>query len=100
MGAVWIVALMALAAAGCTDAEVSRVMAFGDPHRIKVYSGGVMIGEWVTTGTVLNEGASDGYVFTDAATGQMVRVSGEVIITLDRPARPGVTLPRNPLRGP
>ncbi len=25
-------------------------------HRVKVYSGGTMIGEWITTGAVLNEG--------------------------------------------
>jgi hypothetical protein len=39
---------IALVTAGCTDAEVSRLMALGDPHHIRVYSGGVMIGEWTS----------------------------------------------------
>ena len=88
--------IAAIGSAGCTDAAVSRLMAYGDPHHIRVFSGGVLIGEWTTTGAVLNEGASDGYVFTDAATRQMVRVSGEVIITLARRARPRAGLPELP----
>jgi hypothetical protein len=80
-----IVAVLALLP-GCTDARVSELMAYGDPHHIRVYSGGVLIGEWTTTGAVLNEPQSDGYLFRDAATQQMVRVSGEVIITLSRDA--------------
>ena len=95
-----IVAMATVVCAGCTDAEVSRAMAYGDPQRVRLFSGGVLIGEWTTTGTVLNEGASDGYVFTDGETGQMVRVSGEVIITLVKAASPGVGLPRNPLVPP
>jgi hypothetical protein len=89
-------ALVVAAASRCTDAEVSRLMAYGDPHRIRVYSGGVLIGEWTTTGAVINEPQSDGYLFTDAATNEMVRVSGEVIITLARPSRPGAGLPTAP----
>jgi len=100
MRAALIVAFIALTTSSCTDAEVSRLMAYGDPHHIRVFSGGVMIGEWTTTGAVLNEGQSDGYVFTDSATGLMVRVSGEVIITLARRPHPGTSLPRNPLRRP
>jgi hypothetical protein len=72
-------------------------MAYGDPQYVRFYSGGVMVAEWTTTGQVLNEGQSDGYIFKDAATGQMVRVSGEVIITLVRPARPLAAPPQNPL---
>jgi len=83
---------------GCTDAEVSEVMSYGDPQHVRFYSGGVLVGEWTSTGQVLNEGQSDGYVFTDAATRQLVRVSGDVIITLVKPASPGATLPQNPLR--
>src|SRR5687767_10112 len=88
---------VALLSSACTDARISELMSYGDAHHIRVYSGGVLIGQWITTGTVLNEGQSDGYVFRDAATKQMVRVSGEVIITLAQPAKPGVTLPTIPL---
>jgi hypothetical protein len=96
-----ILAFLAAGVSRCTDAEVSQLMAYGDPHHIRVYSGGVLIGEWTTTGAVLNERQSDGYLFTDAATNEMVRVSGEVIITLARPSRPGAGLPRVPFeRGP
>jgi hypothetical protein len=83
---------------GCTDAEVSRVIPYGDPQYVRFHSGGVLVGEWTTTGQVLNEGQSDGYVFKDAASGQMVRVSGAVIITLVKPASPGAMPPQNPLR--
>jgi hypothetical protein len=66
-----------LGCSACTDAQVSRAMSYGDPQHVRLFSGGVLVGEWTTTGTVLNEPASDGYVFTDAATGQLVRVSGK-----------------------
>ena len=88
------------AASGCTDARVSQLMAYGDPHHIRVFSGGVLIGEWTTTGAVLNEPQSDGYLFTDAATRQIVRVSGEVIITLAQPAKPGAAPPSLPFLEP
>jgi hypothetical protein len=91
-----VVILLVAFSTGCTDAEVSRLMAYGDPHHIRVFSGGVLIGEWTTTGAVINENRSDGYIFTDAATKQMVRVSGEVIITLARPAQPGAGFPTIP----
>lgn len=90
--------VLSMSCVGCTDAEVSRVMSYGDPQHVRFYSGGVLVGEWTSTGQVLNDGQSDGYVFTDSATGQLVRVSGEVIITLVKPASPGATLPQNPIR--
>jgi hypothetical protein len=57
--------------------------AWGRPHRVKQFNGGKLVGEWVTTGKIENEGQSDGYYFTDQATGKLVMVSGAVQITVE-----------------
>jgi len=70
------------AIAGCTQAERSLYGGYGHPHSIELYSGGILIGEWQTEGKVLSEDNSDGYYFTDSATGKLVRVTGDVIIRI------------------
>lgn len=36
---------------------------------------------WISTGKVSTEGGSDGYYFMDRETKQLVRISGNIIIT-------------------
>lgn len=69
-----------VALAGCTQAERSQFAAYGEPHKITLYSGGVEIGQWETEGKILTESSSDGYLFTDKKSGKLKRVSGDVII--------------------
>ncbi len=67
--------------AGCTDAEKAKYGGYDKPYRVEVLSGGQVVRTYTTTGKVLSEEHSDGYYFTDAATGELVELSGQVIIT-------------------
>jgi len=74
--------LFALAIAGlsaCTDATMSKVGGYGDTYKVTVIGGDTTV-VFHSTGKVLSENKSDGYYFTNAATGKLVEVSGTVII--------------------
>lgn len=64
----------------CSDAIYAKGESYGEPHVIQLWSGGQKVAEWTSTGKVENEPKSDGFFFKDAATGKLVRVSGEVVI--------------------
>ena len=66
---------------GCSDANISAFAANGSKHRIALFSGGVKVGEWVSSGKIENEQHSDGYYFKDSSSGKLVSISGTVIIT-------------------
>lgn len=72
----------AAALVGCSDARMSDWNSQGKPHHVVLYSGGAKIGEWDTTGVVLNQPQSDGFYFEDAATHKKVEVCGQLIITV------------------
>ena len=67
---------------GCTSATRQKIASFGEPHKIEMYSGGVKVCEWESTGYVRSEENSDGYFFTDRKTGKLVKVIGDVVITV------------------
>lgn len=69
---------LTLLLAGCTDAERVSWVALGDPGTITCYSGGQVIYEGKSTGKILTE--SHGWLLQDAATGRLVRVSGDCVI--------------------
>ena len=71
-----------LALGGCSNADFAALSAFGKRHRVKCYSGGVVIYKGTTTGKIENEGYSDGYYFQDESTGKFVGVSGNCVITV------------------
>jgi len=66
----------------CTDATLSKVGGYGDTFTIKVLGPDTVI-TYHSTGKVISEEHSDGYYFTNAATGKLVEVSGNVIIEQD-----------------
>lgn len=67
---------------GCTDASVSRVTSLGNAHTVQLINcDGSITHEWVSTGQVGSFKHSDGYYFTDAETGALIEVSGNVIIS-------------------
>lgn len=74
--------LALLVLAGCTDAGNSQIAALNKPHTIKQYSGGVLVGEWESTGIIKNEKNSDGWYFEDAKTHKLVELTGTVQITV------------------
>ena len=72
-------ALFALA--GCTDATIAQLGAYGDAADIKCYSGTALIYDGRSTGKVESVQNSDGYLFKDAATRKLTEVSGNCVIT-------------------
>ena len=63
----------------CTDAEKSKLGGYGDTFTVKVLGPDTVI-TYHSTGKFISEEHSDGYYFTNAATGKLVEVSGNVII--------------------
>ncbi|MEW6381500.1 MAG: hypothetical protein AB1611_18125 [bacterium] len=52
----------------------------GRPGIVKLYSGGRLVEQWESTGKVISEENSDGWLFVDKKTGKLIRVSGTVVI--------------------
>ncbi len=75
-----IVLLSILLLAGCKDSEMSQLSALGSKHKITVYSGGVAVKVYHSTGSVSNEANSDGWYFEDADTKKLVEVAGTLVI--------------------
>lgn len=73
-------AIVTMLAVGCTDAEWSQVKGYGSKFKVTVFSGGMAVKTFTSTGKVATEEHSDGWYFTDSATGGLVRVSGTVVI--------------------
>lgn len=65
---------------GCTDADMKKVSAFGEPGEIVCYSGGKEFYRARSTGKIQTEAQSDGWYFEEQGTGKLVRVSGTCII--------------------
>jgi hypothetical protein len=76
------ITLVILTLTSCKDATKAQYNALGKPHIIKQYSGGKLIGEWVSTGNVSNEESSDGWYFEDATTGKLIEVTGDIQISV------------------
>lgn len=68
------------ALSGCKDSNQAQWDAMGKKHIIRQYSGGCLINEWTSTGSVSNEEHSDGWYFEDEATGKLVEVTGDITI--------------------
>jgi hypothetical protein len=69
----------ALAGVGCTDVIRSRLGAYGEAHRIELYSGGKVVASWESTGKVdcTEGGICD---FRDAVTGHLTRTTGDIVV--------------------
>jgi hypothetical protein len=75
-----IVLLLIFSMAGCTSADRAKVFAYGSHHKITLYSGGVAVRVWHSSGAINNEEHSDGYYFMDDTSGKLIRVSGDIVI--------------------
>lgn len=73
--------ILAFLATSCTDAGRDKLTGYGKQYTVEVLSGGHVVRTYTSSGKVQSEGQSDGYYFNDAATGKLVEVSGQVIIT-------------------
>ena len=65
---------------GCTDATRANIGAYCQQHRIRMFNGGKLVAEWISTGKVTSMSNSDGWQFMDKKTRKLVRVGGDVII--------------------
>jgi hypothetical protein len=76
-----IVSILALSfTLGCKDATRAQFSALGKRHKITLYSGGKVVGEWISTGNVSNQENSDGWYFEDEKTHRLVEVAGTLVI--------------------
>jgi hypothetical protein len=76
----YIIALSIFATTACTDADTKQLFAFGSSAEVVCYSGGKEIYRGMSTGKVATEKQSDGWYFSEAGTGKLIRVSGDCLI--------------------
>jgi len=66
---------------GC-DAKLSKMTTMGTECKIELLDcSGNVVRAWTSTGKVLSEETSDGYYFKDKETGNLVEVTGTIVIT-------------------
>lgn len=65
----------------CTDAKRAKFGGLGNEFKIEVYSGGIKVKEYISTGKISTEKDSDGYYFLEKSTGKLIEVAGDIIIT-------------------
>ena len=69
----------------CTDAQMEKTLTnYGKEFTVEMYSGGQLVRTWTSSGKVSTESQSDGYYFKDKATGKLVEVAGDLVITAVR----------------
>lgn len=75
-----IISVCALGA--CTDATRAKIGGYGDEFKIEMINcDGSVVRTWVSSGKVQSEKSSDGYYFNDKKTGNLIEVTGRLIIT-------------------
>lgn len=72
--------LIAFSLISCTSADRAKLGSIGSHHKITLYSGGIAVRVWHSSGVIQNEEHSDGYYFMDDTTRRLVRVSGDLVI--------------------
>lgn len=74
------VTTIAFSLSSCSDAQMAAFNGLGHKRKVRLFSGGQCVGEWVTSGKIENEHGSNGYFFNNDATGKLVEIDGTVII--------------------
>lgn len=66
----------------CTDAKQAKLGSYNDNFKIELVNcDGTVTHSWISTGKVSNEENSDGYYFLDSKTGELIQISGSIILT-------------------
>jgi hypothetical protein len=74
--------LVVIMLSACTDAERAKIGGFGDEFKVEMINcDGTVARSWISSGKVLSEANSDGYYFNDKETGELIEVTGRLIIT-------------------
>lgn len=74
--------ILTLLMMSCTDAGIAKLGGYGDEFKVQLVNcDGSITHEWISSGKVLSEETSDGYYFNDKTTGNLIEVTGTLIIT-------------------
>jgi hypothetical protein len=76
-----IASIAALSICSCTDASKARLTGYGGEYKVEMFSGGQVVRTWFSSGKVQSEEKSDGYYFNDKASGKLIEVAGDIVIT-------------------
>ncbi len=66
--------------AGCSDADRAASAARGEDMRVRLWSGGVAVGEWTSQGHVEHSTRTSLLYFKDKETGLFVKIRGNISI--------------------
>jgi hypothetical protein len=73
---------VAFALTSCTDSNKAKLTGYGSEHKVEVINcDGSITHRWISSGKVQSESNSDGYYFNDKETGNLIEVTGNIIIT-------------------
>jgi len=93
MKKVFLLVILMITLISCRDSTVAQYAALGEDSKIElVNADGSVTHSWISSGKVKTEESSDGYYFMDRATEKLVRVTGNVIITVAEPGEKIVTI--------
>jgi len=77
-----LIALTILFCFSCSEARKAKKFGRGSEFRIEMLNyDGTVARSWISTGKVQSGKSSEGYYFIDKATGLLVEVAGNIIIT-------------------
>lgn len=66
----------------CTDATRAKIGGYGDEFKVEMINcDGTVARSWISSGKVQSEKNSDGYYFNDKKTGNLIEVTGRLVIT-------------------
>ena len=89
MKKLFFIALLLVLTLSCTDSQQAKIGGFGDNFKVELVNcDGSVTHSWISTGKVLSEETSDGYYFLDSESGELIEVSGTLIITRLSKKRP------------
>lgn len=83
MKKLFLLVILMITLVSCRDSGTAQWDALGEDSKIELLNAdGSVTHSWISSGKVATENGTDGYYFMDDATGKLVRISGNVIITV------------------
>ncbi len=93
MKKVFLLVILMIALVSCDNSTKAQYGAVGEDSKIElVNADGSVTHSWISSGKVRTEEGSDGYYFMDKTTEKLVRITGNVIITVAEPGERIVTI--------
>lgn len=80
IGSILLIVVLAFGPQVFTSSGRAQLGAWGKPARVTLYNGGKAVAQWDSVGKVQAEKDSDGWFFEDAKTGNLIRLSGSVVV--------------------